>query len=141
MRRKRVYRYYCEHCKKSNCSLPAMRKHERRCTMNPERECGMCMAAENYQISVRKLTSLLPNPNDYLIKTEWGDEFHANFDKALKPALEALRSKADNCPACILAAIRQAGIPGPAVRDFNFTAECKTFWNDINPSDHTGEYY
>jgi len=109
--------------------------------MNPERECGMCMAAENYQISVRELTSLLPNPNDYLIKTEWGDEFHANFDKALKPALEALRSKADNCPACILAAIRQAGIPVPAVRDFNFTAECKTFWNDINPSDHTGEYY
>ena len=41
-------RYYCDHCNKGNGSPSAMRRHERGCTMNPQRVCGMCkMLAES----------------------------------------------------------------------------------------------
>lgn len=35
-------RYYCDHCNKGNGSPSAMRRHERGCTLNPQRVCGMC---------------------------------------------------------------------------------------------------
>ncbi len=47
-------------------------------------------------------------------------------------ALPALREATENCPACILAALRQRGIPVPSVNGFNFTEEMKSVWSDIN---------
>lgn len=35
--------YYCEFCgNKKGLSAPHMKKHEKRCTMNPYRTCGLC---------------------------------------------------------------------------------------------------
>ena len=41
--------YYCDFCKKKGMSASAMSKHEKHCTLNPTRECGLC-----------KLTSINP---------------------------------------------------------------------------------
>jgi len=41
MTRRQVWRYKCDFCKKSNCSGPSVKKHERGCTNNPARICGM----------------------------------------------------------------------------------------------------
>lgn len=55
--------------------------------------------------------------------------------------MRALRELADNCPACILAAIRQTGLnqkiaegwmKNPIDLGFNFREAVASFWNDHN---------
>lgn len=67
MRVKKVNRYYCEFCKKSGQSASHISKHEKRCTLNPNRHCGMCAMLENEQPGIKDLLSVLPNPTDYII--------------------------------------------------------------------------
>jgi len=110
MRRERRWRYYCDFCKKSGGSGGHIRRHERGCTSNPERHCGMCDAAELVQ---RPLPELLG---------------------ALAGGMDALREAADSCPACILAAIVQTEYevrPHEAL-SFNFKAERDEFWEAMN---------
>ena len=42
MTKRKVWRYKCDHCRKSGCSGGAMKAHECRCFKNPERLCSMC---------------------------------------------------------------------------------------------------
>jgi len=56
-----------------------------------------------------------------------------SFDgAALSVGLAQVRKVSNNCPACIMAAIRQSGIPVPAVSEFNFTKEMRSAWADFN---------
>lgn len=143
MRKVKRWRYYCEFCKKSGGSGSHMAKHEKACTMNPDRVCGMCKALEQEQPNLTELMALLPNPGDYLIKHEIWEEL-PGLDGVVERSMPELREKSGNCPACILAALRQAKIPVRAIESFNFTEECKTFWVDINErnfrNDHCESY-
>ena len=76
------------------------------------------------------------------------------LEKAQKPISElmdalpdhaALRALADGCPACILAAYRQynKGLHGEDQcysADFDFKAEMKSIWDDINSANEEREY-
>jgi hypothetical protein len=42
MIKKPAFRYYCEFCGKSGGSASHMSRHEKYCTANPNRRCGMC---------------------------------------------------------------------------------------------------
>lgn len=134
MKTKRVNRYYCEFCKKASCSAPHMTKHERRCTMNPNRECGVCELVEaNETRPMSRLLELLPDPDKFV--TDRGTQWHAlghELTVAANTALPALREACDNCPACILAAIRQRGIPVPMVADFDWAEEMEAVFADVN---------
>jgi len=90
MKRKKVWRYYCEHCKKSGCSGGHIRSHEIHCTNNPTRICGMCKLARLDQLPIAELISAL--------------------DSGDKKGVNNLRVLADGCPACMLAAIRQCNL-------------------------------
>jgi len=74
---------------------------------------------------------MLPNPAEY-VKIDESDNkvFDGELTVAANKALEALREATDNCPACILAAIRQAGVPVPMVTDFHWTTEMKAVWTE-----------
>ena len=103
--------------------------------MNPNRICRMCkMVADDrpqgfLQLKVCELTALLPKAVE--IKTRLTG--YDNYDSAaINAALPALRNAAGDCPACIMAALRQAGLPVPAATDFNFTEECAELWDNIN---------
>jgi hypothetical protein len=39
--------YYCEYCKKRSLASFSMKRHEKRCTMNPKRQCGVCKLLGN----------------------------------------------------------------------------------------------
>ena len=85
-------RYYCDHCNKGNGSPSAMRRHERGCTLNPQRECGMCkMQADSFEPAP---------PRDDLVRVM--DERGFN----------AMCEAANNCPACILSALRTKNTKG-----------------------------
>ena len=86
MKRKKVWRYYCDFCKKSGCSGGHMKEHEQHCTMNPDRTCRMCDLLEEEQAETQTLV-----------------------DALLNGGMKRLRTHTI-CPACLLAAIRQSGI-------------------------------
>lgn len=131
MRTKRVNRYYCDFCKSSGCSAPHMAKHERRCTMNPKRECGVCALVDSSGTRpMNELTALLPDRERFRRTTR--ERFSDELTEAANAALPSLRNACDNCPACTFAAIRQAGIPVLLVTDFHWTNEMDAVWAEVN---------
>jgi len=94
MKERKVTRFTCDFCKKSNCKRDAMQAHELRCFKNPARRCPICQR----QWPDEKLTKLIANMGNITSESE--------------PALMMeLREETDGCPACICAAISQATLP------------------------------
>ena len=128
MRKKKVWRYYCEHCGKGGCSAAAMSRHEKGCTANPDRTCGHCREAGLNQPQMADLIKAL------------GSGIDACVDR--------LRELAEGCPACMLAAIRQSGLQQPMDAEglgfhvnFNFSEENENFWMELNNERAKREYY
>ncbi len=86
MKIKKVNRYYCSYCQKSGCAANHMKKHEKRCTMNPNRFCGMCAVMGNEQLKLEDLMSILPEP--IMIEDEDGKfllgEFFDSVEKSFR---------------------------------------------------------
>ena len=137
MRTKRVNRYYCDYCGKGGCQAAAMRKHERHCTMNPNRVCRMCRVLNQPQPDIENLVALLPRPQDYE-HHDYGSTAYKGFGAAMKDGMAALREAADGCPACILAAIRQAGWSG-MVGDFDYQKEARAVFAMVQEREERAE--
>jgi hypothetical protein len=144
MRAVKRWRYYCEFCPKAGNSGHHMKRHESGCTLNPDRVCKHCAKLGNKTVPMANLLALLPDPAQFVIHHpaepgEFGyDAYDAPDDEALNSAVGAalpkLRELIDNCPTCILAALRQKGIPVPAIDGFNYSEELKEFWAGYNDS-------
>lgn len=117
MRQAMRWRYYCDHCKKSGGGRYAMEVHEKHCTANPARECRMCDKA------VRVAQVLLRVPE---LKAPLDPGFKADWDKDAEAALVKVRKACLDCPACILAVIRQSATPLP-IR-FDYKEEALMYW-------------
>jgi len=116
MRQKRVWRYYCDHCKKGGCGKAAMIKHELHCIKNPDRKCRMCDAGEVNQQPMAELTRAY-----------------------VEDGLQGLRALAEGCPACMLSTIVQYRItpesgydPDESEEFFDYKAESVSWWSDVN---------
>jgi len=132
----------CDYCGKKNWSIGAMRKHELHCTKNPDRECRVCKMVEGTQKPIAELMALLPDIE--LPENIAGVKCCERADMDLiESSMKGLRDACENCPACIMAALRQKGIPVPLVESFDFTREMKSIWNDINEAKREDEgcYY
>ena len=136
MKKVKRWRYYCDFCKKSGGSKFHMENHERHCTMNPDRVCGMCGSRGNLD----KLIAILPSA-DKCTETRTRNEILESSEScteiAINKIMPQLRIATDNCPACILATLRQAktvliDICIPAISSFDFAEECKEWWKDRN---------
>jgi hypothetical protein len=114
---KLVSRYYCDHCKKAGCSKHHIAKHEQACTANPDRVCGVCRVMGKKQRPISDLMSVLTG--------DATDETGMVQDVAY----ESLREACGQCPACILAAIRQSGAWHPA---FDFKGEMAGVFAAVN---------
>ena len=127
-------RYYCEFCKKAGGSAYYMRKHEERCTLNPDRKCGVCAILKEEQPTMAAL--LRPFAGIMAVEHEYE---YLSFDEVALNACLAKVRNVSTCPACIMAAIRQSGIPVPAVSGFNFTEEMRGIWSDFDDARDMGE--
>lgn len=136
MRVKKVNRYWCDFCNKAGLSASHMSKHEKHCTMNPNRECRVCKMLEPARDvdfiakPLNELIAMLPDSAPY-------HSYHHDYEyekliAQMKEVLAILRKATGDCPACIMAALRQAKIPIPMVEEFNFTEEMKLIWDSIN---------
>lgn len=113
--------YYCDFCNKRYLRKTSAEKHERHCTMNPDRVC--------------RWAQLENGP-----RTRHGEH---SFRKSLprwvrlnapltEDVLNKLRDYTGSCPACTLAALRQSGIEyhydyGTGKRLFDYEQEVKDF--------------
>lgn len=134
MKKKKVWRYYCEYCKKSNCSGGAMSKHEKHCTMNPNRACGICKDIGNDPVPMSELLAMLPDPETDIIQFDCGGEYKTyaeGYIDKVKKAIEEVREVTDNCPVCIFAALRQKGIHIHET-GFDLTKELSDYWSEVN---------
>ena len=126
-------RYYCDHCKKGNGSPSAMKRHEAGCTLNPQRVCGMCA-------KLAKGGGPDPAPErDELVRVL--------DDRGFKAMCEA----ANDCPACILSALRTKNCmdseTGPYVagpedgrQTWSYAQAKKEWWDEWN-SDQADRNY
>ena len=138
MRTKMVKRHWCDFCDKAGLSASAMARHEKHCTMNPNRACRVCgMVADGRDSdfvpqTVAQLSALLPEPIT-LVDDFGGKRFQDGFEDSVNAAIPTLRAASGDCPACMMAALRQAKIPVPcAAPAFDFTTEMKEIWSNIN---------
>lgn len=132
MRKVKRWRYFCDHCKKSGGSASHMTKHERGCTANPNRVCGVCARIGLNAAPLAELITLVktigkPEYSEYTDYSWW------SLDKA---AFTALEEKADNCPCCILAALRQGNGQQTHDVDFDFKQAIKDVWKDYNDDEY-----
>ena len=130
MKTKLVTQYKCDFCSKKNYQAGAMRAHEKHCTKNPERSCRMCDKAGGHGFDMSELLAMLPSPIE---QDDYGTI--VNIDE-INEAIDSLRDKVEGCPACVMATIRQKGIPVPAT-NFDFKKELESFWSCYN-DDHRG---
>lgn len=122
MKKKQVWRFYCDFCPKSGCSGGHIAKHERGCTRNPTRACGMCKKAELEQKPTIDLLAALEDGG-----------------------VEAVAKLADGCPACIMAAIHAMRAKDPLEYEaetgysnyinFDYKKAAETFWADRAPAE------
>ena len=139
MIKKKRWRYYCEYCKKSGGSKYHMANHEKHCTLNPDRECGMCELMDEAQKKMSELLNCLPEPESFKLE-EFGWVTYPGLDKAIEEAMPELREKTNGCPACIMAALRQKEIPVPMVESFDYKKEFNALLQEINEANAECRY-
>jgi len=127
------WKYYCEFCKKSGGNKGIMVAHERSCTNNPNRACGVC--SKLLKEPQPDLARMLDTVNQYkgkifeVILDDDSIEFLWGREDCEKEVLEKLRDITD-CPACILSALRQSGVPF-LFPSFKFKEELGEIWAQI----------
>lgn len=92
--------YYCDFCKKRSLSASAMKKHEKRCTANPDRECRMCAGSviKDEIEPLKARFTIIENGETGERTVKWTGE---------PVTLEQVREIADDCPVCTFALLRQ----------------------------------
>lgn len=107
--------FYCDFCKKKSLSGGWMSVHEKKCTANPNRECGVCVVKRNIADVVNKFNvrfRLHPKQVDYIFSESHNEsDYHEYQVEWLgEPVtLQEIRNAVGNCPNCILAVLRQVG--------------------------------
>lgn len=94
-----------------------MERHEKSCTANPGRECHICNG--DPQTGAADLPVLIAYCKERAAKSHDGLTL-------TKADVDELRTLCDGCPACMLAAVRQANV---YAIDWDAKLEFKTFWD------------
>jgi len=118
--------YYCDYCKKRYLHKGFAVKHERHCTMNPGRECGMCKLAELEQPDMKELLDKY-RPRLKITDTKYTRDIQMGYKE-----LADLQNDTNNCPACTLAILRQLGAAHLTNFDYK-SAKQKFFDWEVNP--------
>jgi hypothetical protein len=135
MKVKLRHKYYCDFCKVTKGTKHAMEKHESSCTKNPNRICkGSC--TWNGQKKMANLLAVIGPVRDYQIEQASlaGGVFYTFNSEAINEMLPRLRDVAEDCPFCIMAALRQAGVPVPEATDFDYKEEVAKLHECMNES-------
>lgn len=121
--------YYCDFCRKHGLQRAAMEKHERHCTLNPDRKCRWQMGEDAHaEVNFRELAEEIRR------RAPLGAE-----------DVDWLRD-ATQCPACMLAVFRQAGVEyhydqAGTGRLWDYGEEVERFRKDERVAQELSEHY
>jgi hypothetical protein len=133
-------RYYCDYCKKGTGTRQSMVRHEKGCTANPQRECGMCAMKDDEPTSpLAELLAIFDGFVDETIDDPLHWSMREGHEKDRAERYTRLREKAGNCPACILAALRQTKVY-IACEKFDWKKESKQWLADHSHYDDDRPY-
>jgi hypothetical protein len=138
MKSRQVTRYWCDFCKKGSLRRHSMEQHERHCTLNPKRDCRVCAMNGSSPPPIEEMLAILPDPTSFNAASAgpgWEIEQN-NLTALVEAAMPRLRELTEGCPACMMAALRQKGIPVPMGMDYK--AEMESFFSDFN-AEHRGQ--
>ena len=133
--------YYCDFCKKKGLSKWHMIRHEKKCTGNPKRICGVCggidigplIAKYHGRFTIKEQDG--PFPFMTSSEIEWIGE---------PVTQEMILDDVDGCPACGLAVVRLSGLLETSM-DFHYDYHeaHRQWWADRNEEYHRQEenYY
>lgn len=124
------WRYYCDYCKKSGGSKHHMEDHERSCTMNPNRDCSMCLYTGGFDSGLAEMVAIIKS-RITSFESDYGYEVWKIADGETEGSIIAKIRDISGCPACILAAIRQSGVPF-LFESFNYKKERDDVWKEVN---------
>ena len=122
--------YYCEFCGRHRLTSYSIRKHEKHCTLNPHRVCGMCDCSD--------LTPVLDKYQNRFRVDDVIDEVHGcrTLDWVWlngPVTLDEIEVDTEYCPACTLAVLRQTGLgQGPSPIEFDFASKRDEWWAERN---------
>jgi hypothetical protein len=125
--------YYCDYCNKHGLSASSMSQHESGCTMNPQRECGLCELNPDIPELVEQFKKR------FIVREEKDTDIWCTIIKVdwiNKPVtLVEIQESVDGCPNCTLAILRQTGmISGWFGIDFDFKKENLSYFKEKNDS-------
>jgi hypothetical protein len=136
MKVKLRHKYYCDFCKVTKGQKYAMEKHEASCTKNPNRICKGSCTWNGGQKKMADLLAVIGPVRDYQREQASlsGGVFYTFESDPINEMLPRLRYAATDCPFCIMAALRQAGIPVPEATDFDYKKEVAELHESMNES-------
>ncbi len=136
MKVKKVNQYKCDFCGKKNYSASAMIKHEKHCTMNPDRHCRMCDLLSGAQHDLNHLKTLVPDPDYKYIED---DCIHSlKNEEEVNKGVEKVIEETEGCPLCSMAVLRQKKICIP-MTTFDYKKVNAEAWEKIN--ENSKEWY
>jgi len=122
--------YYCENCGKR--SLRPLIKHEKHCTLNPDRECRLC--------GRESIKEIIDKYREYfkVIEVKYPAEFEDRIEvRYIKEFIldDIKRELEYNCPICLFAIIRCLGLNRYWFKkkfDFDYKKELSGWWDAAN---------
>lgn len=120
--------YYCDFCKKHSLRQDSLEKHEKHCTMNPNRTCRLCK--NRYLVNLPTLLKKYANRCRRIL-----DKFRAeSYEWTGEPVtLKAIMEDTEGCPNCTLTILRLNGDLGSAIKEkFDYKAKLKDWWEMKN---------
>ena len=131
MRAVKRWRYYCDFCNKSLGTKQAMVWHEQSCTMNPNRVCRMCEHVKDWRDDEPKQRDEIIGYLQSAVVHDEHDEFVSwRWRPGLSEAevVDRLRELCGQCPVCMLAMIRQSGLPPYMFEHWKMKADMAEIW-------------
>jgi hypothetical protein len=130
--------YYCDFCKKRSLSASATSHHEKHCTANPNRICGM-----EHKETIN-MPALIEKYKAQTEIEEKKDEYGITVKAIRWPKLEDIQNDAEFCPMCTLTIIRALDLNRYYFRDkikFDYKKEIENWWGNHQPEpDYSGFY-
>lgn len=112
--------HYCEHCGKHGLMSNRMSYHEKHCTLNPKRECGLCGRKGGLEGIIQKYS-----------KVGRIEQIVGDVD------IEKLSDDVSNCPACTLAVVRCAKLSHV---EFDYQKTVQKWWDERRAETYTENY-
>lgn len=129
--------YYCEYCGRHRLTSYSIREHEKHCTLNPHRICGMCDCSD--------LTSVLEKYRDRFRIEEHEGQFGITLEWIWthgEVTIEEIEEDTEHCPACTLTVLRICGLSKwPSPVEFDYHKSREEWWEEANAERASEGYY